>query len=118
MLGASLHQPRAEVAEDGEVEADVRELQPEQVFPGQAVAHGVGGLPVAQPLGKLEDRDQRQAPGRLGRAPLRGKQRSEARIIVDGPQLIPQTEVAMPLGEGRTRDAHRLLRDRTNGLRT
>ena len=59
------HQATAEFTEDGGIKAGIGQLQGERVFPINAPAHGLGGLPVAEAFLKLKHRHQRQAPGGL-----------------------------------------------------
>ena len=52
----------AELGQHAEVEPGIGELKPECVLPVDPGTHGVGGLPIAEMLEELEDRDQGQAP--------------------------------------------------------
>ena len=56
------HQTCAELRQYTEVEAWIRQLEPERVFPVNAGAHGIGGLAVTQMLQKLENSHQGQSP--------------------------------------------------------
>src|SRR5215218_1626824 len=107
LLGATLQQPRAELAQHRIVEAGVGQLQPEQVLPVDAGAHRLRGLPVGQVLPELQQGDQRQAPGRQARLAERGEQVGEGGGGEDGPQLVPQFEERVALAEGGPRDARR-----------
>ena len=71
-------QAGAELAEHGEVEAGVGQLQAEGVLPVDAAADGVGGLAIGEPLGELQDGDQGQPPGGLRRPSPVGEQGGEA----------------------------------------
>ena len=66
------HQAGAELGQHAEVEAGVGQLEPERVLPVDPGAHGVGGLPVAEVLEELEDRDQGQPPRGQGGLALAG----------------------------------------------
>jgi len=71
-------------------------------LPVDAPAHRVGGLPVREVLGKLENGHQGQPPGRFGGPTSRRKQVREIGVLVDGSEVIPHPGVR---GAGRKRGA-------------
>ena len=58
VLGAARNKAGTELGQDAEVKPRVGQLKPKRVLPIDAGAHSVGGLPVAEMLEELEDRDQ------------------------------------------------------------
>ena len=90
------------------MEAGVGQLEPERVLPVDPRAHGVGGLPVAQVLEELEDRDQGQAPwGEAGLAPG-GVELAEVLVLAEGAELVAQPRDHGALGEGGAGNARGL----------
>src|SRR5262249_29141585 len=71
-FGRAGDQTGAELAPDGAVEAGVGPFQGEGVLPVDAGADGGGGLAVGQVLDELEDGDEGEPPGGLGRSAPRG----------------------------------------------
>ncbi len=82
VLGAAGHAAGAELGEHAEVEPRVGQLEPERVLPVDPGAHRVGGLAVAEVLEELEDRHQREPPGRQRRLPAHGEERGEVGVLV------------------------------------
>jgi hypothetical protein len=111
VLGGSLHQPRAELAQHAVVEPRVSQIQPKRIFPVDAHAHRFGGLSVREPFRNLHDRDQRQPPGREYGTPSGGKQIGELLIGVDTAQHIAHLEIDVALGHGGARNADGLFWD-------
>src|SRR3954466_8377360 len=56
----------SKLAEHAEVKARVRQLEAEQVLPVDPRPDRLSGLPIAQALAELHQRDQGQAPGWTG----------------------------------------------------
>jgi len=71
---------RPELAQDRVIESSVSQLKAEQIFPVDAAAHGVGGLPVSQSFNVLKDCGQCQSEWRLGRFSFLRKQLREILI--------------------------------------
>jgi hypothetical protein len=70
VLRPSRDEAAAELGEHAEVEAGSVSSSPSAYFQSMRARTGVGGLPVAQVLEELEDRDQGQPPRReAGLAP-------------------------------------------------
>ena len=67
---APSQQARAELAEDSVVGTGIGQLQREGILSVDAPAHGLGGFATGEVLSELEQGDQRQAPGSLGRLPV------------------------------------------------
>jgi hypothetical protein len=116
MLGPALQQPRAELAQNGEVEAGVFEFQAEGVLPVDARAHGVGGLPVREALGELHHAHQDQPPRGQGRLPAPREEAGEVLVLPHDPQLVPHPSVGRPLREGGQGHAGGLFGNGANGL--
>jgi len=101
VLGPTRDEAGAELAEHAEVKAGVGELEPEGIFPVDAGAHSLGGLPITEVLQELEHRHKRQSPrGQAGLAPshgnesgLTGRQPEELSKILG----IPSGAFAAPL---------------------
>jgi hypothetical protein len=123
-------EPRAEFTEHAEVEAGVAELQAQRVLPVDARAHRLGGLPVGEPLEELQHGDERPAPrrprvaaargGRAWRqrvAPARRKERGEVGVLIERPELVPQTHARRRTAERGARHTRRLLGDRRQRAR-
>jgi SAM-dependent methyltransferase len=66
-------------------------------------------MAVGQAFGELHHRHEGQAPRRLGRLPLRGEERREARVVVDRAEDIAHPHIDVALREGGAGDAGRLL---------
>ena len=117
VLGPTRDEAGAELAEHAEVKAGVGELEPEGIFPVDAGAHGIGGLPITEVLQELEHRHKRQSPrGQAGLAPS-GVERAEILVLEEGAELVTQPRDQGAFGEGRAGDTHRLSRDLANRLR-
>ena len=117
VLGPARDETGAELAEHAEVETGVGQLEPERVFPVDAGAHGIGGLPITEVLQKLEDRYKSQSPrGQAGLAPG-GEEAVEILVLVEGAELVTQPRGQGASGECRAGDAHRLSRNLTDRLR-
>jgi hypothetical protein len=112
LFGLAREEPRAEGVEHGAVEADIGELQTEQVLPIAAPADRIGGLAIGQPCEELEDRHHREAPGALGRLATGGEEVGEVPIGGKPGELVAQLHGERARGEGGPRDAAGLLGDR------
>jgi hypothetical protein len=100
LFGSAGQEPGSELGEDGEVEAGVGQFKPEQVFPVDAAANGIGGLSVGKSFGELEDQNQCESPGGLGGLTLGGEEVSEALIVVKGAELVAKENGGMTVREG------------------
>ncbi len=116
-LRVALDQPRAELDEHRGIEARVVQVTPQEVLPVDAAAHGVGRLPIRQPLPKLEERHQRQSPRCERRLPMRRGEGREGLIGEQRAEFVCQTEVDLPFGEGGTGNAGGIVRKWRDGLR-
>jgi hypothetical protein len=86
-------------------------------LPVDARPDRVGRLPVRKTFRELEDRDQGQAPGRLG-GPAAGRKEGDERFVVeDGVQLIPHPHVEVATGKGGAGDAGGFVGNRRHGAR-
>jgi hypothetical protein len=107
----------AELGENAEVETGVGQLEAEGVFPVDAGAHGVGGLPITEVLQELEHRHKSQPPrGQAGLAPG-GVETAEILVLIEGAELVTQPRDQGAFRACRAGDAHRLSRDLTDRLR-
>lgn len=88
MLGTARDKAGAELGEYAEVEARVGQLEAERVFPVDAGAHGVGGLPIAEVFEKLQDRDQSEPPRRQAGLTSGEIEVAEVLVLVKGAELI------------------------------
>ncbi len=109
-LGRAGHQAGAKLAEHAVIEARVGQLQPQQILPVEATAHGVGGLAVREMLGKLQQDDSGQPPGSFGGLPPLGIQGGKRFILEEGGELIAQGEIRVAFGKGGAGDARGLHR--------
>jgi hypothetical protein len=109
LLGASLEQPRTELAQHRVVEARIVQLEAEQVLPVDARPHRFRGLAVGQVLAELQDGDERQAPGRQARLAEPGEQVGEVRVGEDAAELVAELQQRVALAEGGPGDARRRL---------
>ena len=112
MLRLPSDEASAELGEHAEVEAGIRQLEPERVFPVDAGAHRVSRLPVAEMLEELEHRDQRQPPRRQAGLASGGVKRGEVLVLVKGAELVAQPHDHRALGKGRAGNPRGLGRDR------
>jgi hypothetical protein len=110
LLGATLEQARAELAQDRVVEAGIVELEAEQVLPVDAGAHRLGGTPVRQVLAELQQGDQRQPPRRQPRLAELREQVGEVFVGEDGAELVAELQQRVALAEGGLGDPRRPLR--------
>src|SRR3954447_19959762 len=95
----------SKLAEHAEVKARVRQLEAEQVLPVDPRPDRLSGLPIAQALAELHQRDQGQAPGWTGRLTLLGIEVGEVAILEDRPERVAQGEIGAAFGKGSASDA-------------
>jgi hypothetical protein len=74
-------QATAKFGEDREIKARIGQFQTSHLFPINAGAHGIGGLPVCESLPILHEGDQGQSPWSLGWLPTARKQILEIFIL-------------------------------------
>jgi hypothetical protein len=74
-LCVPFYQALAKFAEHACIKARISQFQPQQIFPVNATANGIGSLPVRQLFHELQDGNQSQAPRRLNRSAIVGKKR-------------------------------------------
>jgi putative transposase len=111
------HQAGTELGEDAEAEAGVGQLEAEGVLPIDPGAHGIGRLPVAEVFQELEDRDQRQPPGReSGLAPA-GVEAAEVLVAVERAELVAGPRRDRAAREGSAGDTRGLGWDLADRLR-
>ncbi len=116
VLRPSRDEAGAELGRRAEVEPRIGQLEPERVLPVDPGAHRIRGLPVAEVLEELEDRDQRQPPRRQAGLTPAGVERGEALVLVEGAELVAQPHDGRAPGEGGAGDARGLGRDRADRL--
>ena len=115
--GAAFKQAASKLAEDGEVEAAVGQVEAEQILPVDASADRFCGLAVREGFAELQDRHPGQAPRR--QAGLTGVRVEISKVVIlkDGAQLVAQGQVGVALGKGGTGDAACLVWNGVNGRR-
>ncbi len=97
--GAVLEQAGAELAQDGEVEAVIRQVEGEQVFPVDPATDGFGRLAVAQPLAELHERDQREPPRRIGGLAALGVEVGEVGVREHRAEPVAQEDIRVAAPE-------------------
>ena len=112
--GGVLKEPSPELAQHREVEAGVVGIEREQVLPVDPAARGIGRLPVAEPLAELHQRDQRQAPRRVGRLTAPRVEGGEVGVSEHRTEPVAQDHVRVAAPERGPGDA---LRDGRQRLR-
>src|SRR5215213_1523283 len=105
-----------ELGEHAEVEPGISQLEPQGVLPVDPGPDSVSGLPVAEVLEELEDRDQSQPPRRKGGLPSARVEPSEVLILVEDAKFIPELGHNVALRESCPGNPHGLGRDLTNRL--
>jgi hypothetical protein len=105
-----------ELGERAEVEPGISQFEPQRILPVDPGAHSVGGLPVAEVLEKLEDRDQSQSPWRKGGLPPGRVEPLEVLILVEDAKFIPEPGHNVAFRESCPGNSHGLGRDLTNRL--
>src|ERR1700741_1749432 len=111
MLCLPSHQASAELRQHTEMEARIRQLELECVFPINAGAHGIGGLAVTQMLQKLENSHQGQPPWRKARLASLGIKRFEIFVLVELAERVTQSGYQRALEESCAGDPRSFNRD-------
>ncbi len=88
LFGTAGKESAAELTQDRVVEAGIGQLQPQEILPVDAAAHGVRRLAVREVFRVLEQCDQRKAPGSFCRLASAREERGKGRIGEDRAQLI------------------------------
>jgi len=114
--GRVLEQATAKLAQDGEVEARVGQVEGEQVLPVDPAPDRLGRLTVAQALAELKERDQREAPRRVSGLAELGVEVGEARVVEHGTEPIAQQQVRVAPPERGPRDAGGVVGHGRDGL--
>jgi hypothetical protein len=104
-FGLSGDEPGPELTQHSVVEAGIGQLQAQGRLPVNAAAYGVSRSAVGQALGKLQDRRQRQAPGRLSWLPAGRKESDEELVVVNGAEFVTHPHLDVAAGEGGLCDA-------------
>ena len=99
------------------VEADVGQLQAQQILPVDPHADRVGGLSVGQPLHELQERREREPDRRLGGPPPGREQVGEVAIRDHPVQIVVETHDRIALWEDRPRDLRGLVWHHIRALR-
>jgi hypothetical protein len=100
-------QAATKFTEDRGVAPGVCALQAPQIFPIDAAAHSFGRLVIGEPFRALQERHERQPPGREGGLSVRGEQPHKCLIREQRIQLIGHAQVPVPLGKRRVGDTGR-----------
>ena len=117
-LGTRGDKAVAEFAQHRRIEPRVVQLQAEGIFPVDAPAHRVGGLPVREPLGELEDGRQGQLRGGDRRLARLGEEVGELRVRIDRSERVVHAQIGIPLREGGTRHLSGVLRQTVDNRRS
>ena len=117
LLAATDDQARAKLAQDRGIKARIRKFQPQHVLPIKPAAHSMRRLPVGQPFSELEDADERQAPGSMGRLPMRREEGSELLVCKQSAEFIGQGQVGMSCWKGGPDHARGVVRECREGRR-
>src|SRR3954463_8881066 len=99
----------SKLAEHAEVKARVRQLEAEQVLPVDPRPDRFSGLPIAQALAELHQRDQGQPPGWTGWLTLLGIEVGEVATLEDSAERVAQGEIGAAFGKGGASDAGSLF---------
>jgi hypothetical protein len=116
-FGLACNEARAKLAEYGKVEAGIRKLKPQQIFPIDASAHGFGGLAVRETFAKLENSDECQTPRWECRLAAGRKECRKIIVTVESTQFVTQGQIGRTLGKGGVCNLSRLLRNRLDETR-
>jgi hypothetical protein len=100
-----LEQPSTKLAQDREVEAGIRQIESEQVFPVNPASDGLGRLAITQPLAELHERDQSQPPRRIGGLAKLGVEVGKVGVGEHGTEPIAQQHIRVAAPERRLGDA-------------
>ena len=102
----------AKIVQQGEVEARVRQVEAEGIFPIHTAADRIGRLAVGEPFDILHHHDERQAPGRhFHRAPLGRIEIGKELILIERAELGAQLHIEVAFGEGGLHRGHCRLWD-------
>src|SRR4051812_22547642 len=112
-----LKQAAAELAEHGVVETRVGQVTGQQILPVDPRPNRLSRLAVAQPLAELQERGQRQTPGRVPRLAAPGVEISEASVVEHRAKPIAQAEIVVAAGERSPSNAGRVVRNGRDRLR-
>ena len=115
-LASSSQQARAELAQDGQVEAGVGQVQAEGVLPVDARPNGFSGLAVREVLDELRDCHERETPGTFGRMSIRRVEVGEVLVAVQRTERFAYAHAQRAVREGRMSDTSRLSWTRVWGL--
>src|SRR5215210_525051 len=105
LLRATGQKTVSKLAEDTKVKARVGQLEAEKILPIDPGPDRLSGLPIAQALAELHQRDQGQPPGWTGRLALLGIEVGKVAILEDRPEGVAQGQIGAALGKGGASDA-------------
>ena len=89
LFGTTRPQPAAKLAEDRVIKAGIVEGESKGVLPIDPGADRIGRLAVGEVFGELEEGDQRQPPGGLGRLPALREQVGQIPVLHEHLEFIP-----------------------------
>jgi hypothetical protein len=85
----------AAFAQDGTVEAGVREVKTEPISPGDAGTDGLGRLAIGEGLAERQDGDEGEAPRRQARLATPRQEGGEGLILEEHPELVAQGQIGI-----------------------
>ena len=115
--GVTRNEAGAELAQRAEVEARVRQLEPERVLPVDPSPNRLRRFSVAQVLEVLQHRHEREAPRREARLAAPRVEGGEVLVAIEISELVPQSRRHRSPRKGQGRDAGRLDRHLADPLR-
>ena len=117
LFGAARQQAVPKFTQDRKVKPRIRQLETQQILPVDARADRLRRLAIGEVLPKLHDRHQRQPPRGQARLPPQRKQGSKVLVLKDRPEGIPEREIGMAFGKGRTGHTGGFFRHRLDDVR-
>src|SRR5262249_30383334 len=109
-------EPGTELAEDGMMEAGIRQVEPQDIFPINAAADRIRGLAIGEAFGKLEDRDQCQTRRGFSGLAACGEERRELCVVVEWAKVVSYLHVEVPTRERGTGHPLGVFRNRIGGV--
>jgi hypothetical protein len=101
------------------MEARIRQLEAQCIFPIHAPPHRIGGLAIRQPFDILHHRHQGQAPRRdFHGTPATAVEIGKEVIVIERAELGTQVHIEIAFGKGSLDNGCRRLRHRWQRVRT
>jgi len=105
LLGLTVNEPGAELAQHRGIETGIGQFEAEDVFPIDPTAHAVRSRAIGKAFGELEDSDEGEPPRGAGGLAMRGEERGKRLVGEEGAEFICEAEIGMALGERCMGDA-------------